>query len=89
MLKYCITILQKEALMTATVRLDNHLEKTLNTLSASLHKKKSDIIRDAISFYAHSIERDKKKRILHAIHKTKEADKSVYNEMEGTLDDGI
>ena len=75
--------------MTATVRLDNKLEKTLNTLSTSLHKKKSDIIRDAISFYAHAIERDKKNRILHAVRKTKEADKSIYKAMEGTIDDGI
>lgn len=75
--------------MTATVRLDKHLERTLNTLTVSLHKKKSDIIRDAIRLYATTIENGSKKRMLDAIDKTKKADKSLYETLEGTLDDGI
>ncbi len=75
--------------MTATVRLDEVLEEKLNTLSNTLHKKKSDIIREAISFYAKSIENKKKNRILHAVEKVKEADKKEYKSMEGTISDGI
>lgn len=75
--------------MTATVRLDKTLENKLDFISLSLHKKKSDIIRDAISFYADSIENSKKSRILKAVAKTKDADKSENAEFEGTLDDGL
>ncbi len=75
--------------MTATVRLDDALEDKLSRLSTILHKKKSDIIRDAISFYAQNIEKDKKSRIQKAIEKTKNADKNILNDFEGTLDDGI
>jgi predicted DNA-binding protein len=75
--------------MTATVRLDNTLEETLNTLSKKLHKRKSDVIRDAITFYAESIEKNKKTRLLNAIEKTKEADRRINTSMEGTLGDGL
>lgn len=75
--------------MTATVRLDKSLEEKLDFISQSLHKKKSDIIRDAISFYADSIQNSQKSRILKAVAKTKDADKAENSEFEGTLDDGL
>ncbi len=75
--------------MTATVRLDDALEDKLSRLSTILHKKKSDIIRDAIRFYAQNIEKDKKSRIQKAIEKTKNGDKNILNDFEGTLYDGI
>ncbi len=75
--------------MTATVRLDDGLEDKLSRLSTILNKKKSDIIRDAISFYANSIEKDKKSRILKAIEKTKDIDKNEFNDFEGTVNDGL
>jgi len=75
--------------MTATVRLDDALEDTLNKLSHTLHKKKSDVIREAISYYAINIEKTKKSRILKAIEKTKDIDKSEHISMEGTLNDGL
>jgi len=75
--------------MTASVRLDDVLEDTLNRLSTVLHKKKSDVIREAISFYAKSVDQDKKSRILRAIEKTKHIDEKEYKYFEGTLDDGI
>ena len=75
--------------MTATVRLDDALTDKLNTLSNTLHKKKSDIIRDAILFYAKNIESDKKNRLLKAVEKVKHLDKKVHENMEGTLLDGI
>lgn len=75
--------------MTATVRLDDTLENTLERLSSVLHKKKSDVIREAISFYAQSVEDSKKSRILNAVEKTKEIDKKEFQDFEGTLNDGI
>jgi len=75
--------------MITTVRLDDKLETTLNTLSHNLHKKKSDIIREAIDFYAKSIENSRKNRILNAVEKTKKADHLENLLMEGTMDDGI
>jgi len=75
--------------MTATIRLDSSLESTLNKLTNVLHKKKSDVIREAISFYAKSIEKKQKSRILKAIEKTKKIDKEEYTNFKGTLNDGI
>lgn len=64
--------------MTTTVRLDKSLEDKLDFISQTLHKKKSDIIRDAISYYADSIQNSKKSRILKAVAKTKDADKIEF-----------
>jgi len=75
--------------MTATVRLDDTLEVTLNRLSNILHKKKSDVIREAISYYAKNVEKTKKSRILDAVEKIKDADKNEFNIYESTLNDGI
>ncbi len=87
-----ITVIQyykKGVYMVATVRLDDTLEKTLEGLSSKLHKKKSDIIRDAITFYANNIETNKQNKLRLAVEKTKEADKRIYDDMDGTLSDGI
>lgn len=75
--------------MTATVRLDKTLEEKLDFIAQSLHKKKSDIIRDAIYYYAENIQNSQKSRILNAVAKTKDADKSENIEFEGTLSDGL
>jgi predicted transcriptional regulator len=75
--------------MVATVRLDDALESKLNNLASTLHKKKSDVIREAIEYYAKSIEKNKKSRILKAVEKTKNADKAAYEDFEGTLSDGL
>ena len=75
--------------MIATVRLNNELEETLNSIAKSLHKKKSDIIREAIQFYAKSIEDSKKNRLQSAIKKTTKQDFDKYKMMEDTLNDGI
>jgi predicted transcriptional regulator len=69
--------------MTATVHLDKRLEEKLDFISQSLHKKKSDIIRDAISFYADYVQNTQKFRILKAVAKTKDADKTENAEFEG------
>jgi len=75
--------------MTATVRLDDHLTEKLNQLSNTLHKNKSDVIRDAIEYYAKNIEENKKSKILLAVDKVKEADKSINKALESTLNDGL
>ncbi|HQR73938.1 MAG TPA: CopG family transcriptional regulator [Sulfurovum sp.] len=75
--------------MVATVRLDDALEKTLESLSSTLHKKKSDVIRDAITFYANTLETSKQTKLRNAIDKTKAADKRIYDDMDGTFSDGI
>jgi predicted DNA-binding protein len=75
--------------MTATVRLDDNIEEKLNKLSLTLHKKKSDVFIEAISFYFLNIENSKKNRILNAVNKVKDSDKKEYNSFEGTISDGI
>ena len=75
--------------MIATVRLNAELEETLNSVAKSLHKKKSDIIREAILFYAKSLENSKINRLNSAIKKTAELDFNEYKSMEDTLNDGI
>ncbi len=75
--------------MIATVRLDDVLERKLSSLANTLHKKKSDVIREAIEYYAKSVEKSKKSRILKAVEKTKNADRDEYKFFEGTLSDGL
>ncbi|MBT5935142.1 CopG family transcriptional regulator [Sulfurimonas sp.] len=75
--------------MVATVRLDENLTTTLNKVSKILHKKKSDVIREAIKYYALNVEKGAKSRMLTAIGKTKEIDKKDFKDFEGTFDDGI
>ncbi|OIP53808.1 MAG: CopG family transcriptional regulator [Helicobacteraceae bacterium CG2_30_36_10] len=75
--------------MVATVRLDDALECKLSSLANTLHKKKSDVIREAIEYYAKSVEKSKKSRILKAVEKTKNADRDEYKIFEGTLSDGL
>ena len=75
--------------MVATVRLSSELEETLNDISQKLHKKKSDIIRDAISFYAKNLEETKKTRLQKAIDKSSKSDFNEYLDMEDSLNDGL
>ncbi len=75
--------------MIATVRLNAELEETLNSVAKSLHKKKSDIIREAILFYAKSLQNSKKKSLHNAINKTIKHDFNEYKNMENTINDGI
>ena len=75
--------------MVATVRLDDNLEDMLNRISKILHKKKSDVIREAIKFYAQNVEQNQKSRILNAIEKTKDIDKKEFKDFEGVMTDGM
>jgi len=64
--------------MVTTVRLDSELEAILNSLSKQFEKKRGEIIREAISFYAKAIENRKKNRLHQAIEKTTEKDYEEY-----------
>lgn len=75
--------------MTATVRLDENLEVSLNRVSKALNKNKSDLIRDAITFYIQNIEENKKSRLLKAVEKTKIQDKKEFKDFQGAINDGI
>jgi len=75
--------------MIATVRLNSELEAVLNDLSKRFHKKKSDVIREAISYYAESLDKKQKSRIQKAIAKTSASDFKVYKELEDTLDESL
>ncbi len=75
--------------MTATVRLDKSLEEKLEWIALTLHQKKSDIIRDAISFYAQNVENEKKIRLQKAIAKTKNSDYAEMREWDGAVNDGL
>ena len=75
--------------MTATVRLDDNLTQKLDMLSRMLHKKKSDVMRDALVYYAKDVEAEKKSKIRAAVAKVYGADKAVYDAFEGAFDDGI
>ncbi len=75
--------------MTATVRLDEKLEDRLNNIAKMLHKKKSEVIREAIEQYANSVEKVKKSKLQRAIEKTKDIDKQEFSDFEGTIDDGM
>ena len=85
----CNTKIQKGKIMVATVRLDNELEAILNTLVKQLDKKRSEIIREAISFYAKVIEGRKKHRLQQAIEKTARSDYNEYKLLDEILDDTI
>jgi len=75
--------------MVATVRLDSELEAILNSLAREFQKKKSEIIREAISFYAKALESRRKDRLQRAIEKTTDSDYYEYKFMEETLNDGF
>ena len=75
--------------MVATVRLDEKLEQRLHNLVNILHKKKSEIIRDALEEYANSVEKAKKSKLQIAIEKTKDIDKKEFKDFEGTINDGM
>lgn len=75
--------------MIATVRLDEKLEGRLNNIAKILHKKKSEVIREAIEQYANSVEKVKKSKLQRAIERTKDIDKKEFRDFEGTIDDGM
>ncbi len=75
--------------MLATVRLNDELEEILNSLMQRFHKKKSDVIREAIRFYANELEKNHKTRMQKAMEKTAQSDLKEYKILQETIDDGL
>ncbi len=75
--------------MITTVRLDKKSVNSLINLTKILNKKKSEVIRDAISYYALMIEKKRKEKIKEAVLKTKDADKKIFKEYEDILDEAL
>jgi len=75
--------------MLATVRLNDELEELLNSLTQRFHKKKSDVIREAIRFYATELEKTHKTRMQKAMEKTAKSDFKEYKLLEETVNDGL
>jgi len=75
--------------VVATVRLNDELEELLNSISKRFHKKKSDVIREAIRFYAQDLQKNRKTRMQKAMSKTMKEDYKVYKELEDGLSDGL
>ena len=75
--------------MIATVRLDEAHESKLSKIAELLHKKKSEVLRDALDYYADYVLSEKKRRILKAVNKVKQADALESKMLEGTLNDGL
>ena len=75
--------------MVTTVRLDERREKMLKEIAQKLHRKKSEIIREAIDFYAEHVLVERRKRMESAVKKVGTADAREAAKLEGTLDDGL
>ena len=58
-------------------------------MSKRFHRKKSDVIREAISYYAESLEKNQRNRIERAISKTGASDFKEYKKLEDTLDESL
>jgi predicted transcriptional regulator len=75
--------------MLATVRLDDELTELLTSITEWFHKKKSDIIREAIRFYAQELETNQKTRMQKAMERTAKSDFKEHKILEETLNDGL
>ncbi|MMZ69755.1 Ribbon-helix-helix protein, copG family [compost metagenome] len=75
--------------MVTTVRLDEKREDKLSQIAEMLDKKKSDVLREALDYYAEYILEQKKTKFKLAVDKVKEADFKEYKTYEGTVDDGL
>ncbi|MDF1883975.1 CopG family transcriptional regulator [Sulfurimonas sp. SAG-AH-194-C21] len=75
--------------MLATVRLNSEMEEILNSLTQRFHKKKSDVIREALRFYADELNKNQKTRMQKAMAKTAKSDFKEYKILEETVDDGL
>jgi predicted DNA-binding protein len=75
--------------MLATVRLNSEMEEILTSITERFHKKKSDVIREAIRFYADELNKNQKTRMQKAMDKTAKSDFAEYKTLQESLDDGL
>lgn len=75
--------------MITTVRFDEKHERILNEITSLLHKKKSDVIREALDYYALHVFDEKRNRMQKAVEKVKKADREEMKVWESAIDDGL
>lgn len=75
--------------MVTTVRFDEKRAKTLERMTTLLHKKKSEVIREALDYYAAHILQNRESRIAKAARKVAEADTEEMKIWDTTVDDGL
>ena len=73
--------------MATIVRLNKFQEEKLAEIADVLHKKKSEVLQDALDYYAEYIISQKKVHFKKIVDKVKEADFEVYKTYEGMIDD--
>ncbi len=75
--------------MVTTVRFDSERAKTLEKMTTLLHKKKSEVIREALDFYAEHILQSRESRIAKAAQKVAKADAQEMKIWDTIVDDGL
>ena len=75
--------------MVTTVRLNKERDNKLSQIAEILHKKKSDVMREALDHYAEYVLDKKREKFKNVIDKVKQADLKEYKGYEGTIDDGL
>jgi len=65
------------------------MEEILTSITERFHKKKSDVIREAIRFYADELNKNQKTRMQNAMQKTAKSDFVEYKILEESLNDGL
>ena len=75
--------------MATTGRLDKLLEEKLVKIADVLHKKKSEVLQDALDYYAEYVISQKKVHFKKIVDKVKEADFEAYKTYEGMIDDAF
>ena len=75
--------------MVTTVRFDSDRAEKLEKMTALLHKKKSEIIREALDYYASYVLQNRKHRIVEAAKKVSKADAKELENWEITIHDGL
>ncbi|WP_456433604.1 ribbon-helix-helix protein, CopG family [Nitratifractor sp.] len=75
--------------MTTTVRFDEKRAEILEKMTILLHKKKSEVIREALDYYAEHILRSRERRIAEAVKKVAESDAKELKIWDDTVDDGL
>ncbi len=75
--------------MTTTVRFDEKRVEILEKMTTMLHKKKSEVIREALDYYAAHVLNSRDRRIAEAVKKVAEADAKEMKIWDETVDDGL
>ena len=75
--------------MVTTVRLDKERERLLEEMAKKLHRKKSEVLREALDYYAQHVLNERKRRMEEAVSKVCKADAEEAGAWEGTVGDGL